>query len=78
MADKLSADPIKDPKYIRDTIANEITHRSDRRQQIFSWASSLLVAIIGGVIALTFTNQHLLASLNPKINQAARWSETRS
>jgi cation transport regulator ChaC len=36
-----------------EVLENEIAHRRDRRQQVFSWASSLLVAITGGTIALT-------------------------
>lgn len=35
-------------------------HRRQRRQQVFSWANSLLVAITGGTIALTFKEGHSL------------------
>jgi hypothetical protein len=38
---------------VRDLLDKEITYRRERREQIFTWASSLLVAIIGGTIALT-------------------------
>ena len=34
----------------------EIQFQRARKQEIFAWASSLLVAIIGGVIALTLIN----------------------
>ncbi len=46
---------VSQAKYARSILAEEIKFRRDRRQQIFSWASSLLVAIIGGVTALAFT-----------------------
>jgi uncharacterized membrane protein len=36
----------------RDAIAKEIEHRRDKLWKIFSWASALLVAITGGLIAL--------------------------
>jgi FtsH-binding integral membrane protein len=42
-------------KYARGILAEETKFRRDRRQQIFSWASSLLVAIIGGSTALAST-----------------------
>ncbi len=35
-------------------LENEIAYRRDRKQEIFNWASSLLVAVIGGIIALTY------------------------
>jgi hypothetical protein len=46
-------DAIVRAKYARGILAEEIKFRRDRRQQIFSWASSLLVAIIGGSTVLT-------------------------
>jgi hypothetical protein len=49
-------------KYARDVIAEEIKFRRDRRQQIFSWASSLLVAIIGGSTALASAKQFQLTT----------------
>jgi len=57
-----ASEAIQRARYIRDTIAAEIAHRRQRRQQIFSWASSLLVAITGGTIALTL-KQHESLSL---------------
>ena len=50
---------VRDPKYIRDTLANRIDHHNDRRTQVFSWASSILVAITGGTITLMNTRQDL-------------------
>lgn len=38
-----------------DFLKNEMAHRRGRRQQVFSWVSSLLVGITGGTIALTYT-----------------------
>jgi hypothetical protein len=49
-------------KYARDALAEEIKFRRDRRQQIFSWASSLLVAIIGGSTALASAKQFQLTT----------------
>ncbi len=43
--------PIEPQLY--DFLKNEIGFQRARKQEIFSWASSLLVAIIGGVIVLT-------------------------
>jgi hypothetical protein len=50
-----------DRKYVRDVLAKELDHRRDRRTQIFSWASSLLVGIIGGTIALTKSDKTALS-----------------
>jgi hypothetical protein len=36
----------------RDQLSKEIQYRRDREWQIFSWASSVLIAIIGGSVAL--------------------------
>ena len=41
------------PPDLYEFLKNEIAFQRARKQEIFSWASSLLVAIIGGVIALT-------------------------
>ena len=60
-------DPIERAKYIRDALATEIAHRRQRRQQIFSWASSLLVAITGGTIALTFKEHRSLSPLQKTV-----------
>jgi hypothetical protein len=39
-------------KYIRDKLVEEAKYRRDRQWNVFSWVSTLLVGIIGGVIAL--------------------------
>lgn len=44
-----------------DFLKNEMAHRRGRRQQVFSWVSSLLVGITGGTIALTYTKGAVLA-----------------
>ena len=43
-----------------DFLKNEMAHRRGRRQQVFSWVSSLLVGITGGTIALTYTKGTVL------------------
>jgi hypothetical protein len=40
------------PTYDRDTVIREVEHRRKKQWDIFSWCSTLFVAIIGGVIAL--------------------------
>jgi hypothetical protein len=55
----------EDDKYFHDLYNGRITHRRDRRQQIFSWASGLLVAITGGTVALTYKNQFSNTSQSP-------------
>lgn len=36
----------------RETVLNEISYRMDKLWRIFSWTSTVLVAIIGGTVAL--------------------------
>ena len=36
----------------RETVLNEISYRMDKLWRIFSWTSTILVAMIGGTIAL--------------------------
>ena len=36
----------------RETVLNEISYRMDKLWRIFSWTSTVLVAMIGGTIAL--------------------------
>ena len=50
-------------QYARGVLAEEVKFRRDRRQQILSWASSLLVGIIGGSTALASAKQHQLAAM---------------
>jgi hypothetical protein len=61
MPSNVSEVQVVDPKYARGVLAEEVRFRRDRRQQIFSWASSLLVAIIGGSTALASKTQLQLA-----------------
>ncbi len=60
MGDGTTNQGAEDPKYIRDVLAKEIAYKRERRDQIFSWASSLLVAMTGGTIAVTYTKQQQL------------------
>ena len=57
MPANMSEAPRVDSKYARGVLAEEIKFRRDRRQQIFSWGSSLLIAIIGGSTALASRTQ---------------------
>jgi hypothetical protein len=41
-------------------LENEIKFERARKQEVFSWASSLLVALIGGVITLTTVRRAML------------------
>ena len=49
------------PEEFYKFLENEIGYERARKQEIFAWASSLLVAITGGVIALTAINKVALA-----------------
>ena len=42
---------------------NEIKFERTRKQEVFSWASSLLIAMIGGVIALTADERLILTKI---------------
>ena len=66
-----ATDPKAGPKYVRGVLAKEIAHRRERRQQVFSWGSSLLVAVTGGTIALTFKEQHPLSELQKLVLSVA-------
>src|SRR5215210_1033566 len=39
-------------KFVRDTMLAEIEYRRDKMWKLFSWVSTILTGIIGGVIAL--------------------------
>jgi hypothetical protein len=49
------------PEGLYRFLAGEIAHQLARKQEIFTWASSLLVAIIGGIVLLTSIHQVTLA-----------------
>src|SRR5436309_945896 len=56
----------EEAKIVRDVLAAEIANRREKQWKIFSWSSTLLVGITGGVIALTFEKEkplHLLPRL---------------
>lgn len=48
---ELKADSDK-VKFVRDTMLAEIEYRRDKMWKLFSWVSTILTGIIGGVIAL--------------------------
>jgi membrane protein YdbS with pleckstrin-like domain len=49
--------PPAKPAYCRETVIAELEHRRKKQWDIFSWTSTLLTAITGGVIALK-TGEH--------------------
>jgi len=49
----------------------ELNFQRARKQEIFSWASSLLVAMIGGVVALTAVKQVMLEESHKCVLTAA-------
>jgi hypothetical protein len=52
-SDRPSATPVRPTEELYEFLENEIGHQLSRKQEIFAWASNLLVAIIGGIVALT-------------------------
>ena len=44
--------PREELKFAREQVEKERSHRRDKLWKIFSWTSTLLVAIIGGTVAL--------------------------
>jgi hypothetical protein len=44
-------------KLARETLQKELTHYLDKLWKIFSWTSTILVSIIGGVVAIKFRGQ---------------------
>lgn len=51
-------------KLARETAEKELAHYLDKLWKIFSWASTILISITGGVIALRYgdTSRHLAAN----------------
>jgi hypothetical protein len=52
-------------KFTRERMRDEVMYRREQQWKVFSWISSLLLAIIGGVIALTGNN--LVLALSHKL-----------
>lgn len=55
--------PTPDPdelKFRRSILQDEIKYRRDRRSGIFTWASSILMAVTGGVIAIQLNSGRVL------------------
>lgn len=46
-------------KFTRERMRDEVMYRREQQWKVFSWISSLLLAIIGGVIALAGNNLFL-------------------
>lgn len=53
-------------KLAREAIEKELSHYLDKLWKVFSWASTILVSIIGGLIALRFRENHLALSILDK------------
>jgi hypothetical protein len=53
-------------KFAREALEKELVHYLDKLWKVFSWASTILVSIIGGVIALRFRENDLTLSLVDK------------
>jgi hypothetical protein len=43
--------PVNEHSY--DALTDQLAYRRDRRHAVFAWSSSILVAIIGGLVAFT-------------------------
>jgi hypothetical protein len=54
-------------KFTRELLSKEIQYRRERILQVFSWASSILISIIGGVIALAGTNKAFIINTPHKV-----------
>jgi len=52
MADPTSDQQLERLKFARQQLEKERAHRRDKVWKIFSWSSTLLIAIIGGTVAL--------------------------
>ena len=48
-----SRDDLDHLRFIREAIHKEVAYRRDKQWRIFSWTATLLLGVIGGVIALT-------------------------
>jgi hypothetical protein len=55
-------------KLAHETLEKELAHYLDKLWKIFSWASTILVSIIGGVIALRFRDTPIPLSFNDKVS----------
>ncbi len=54
-------------KLAREALQKELTHYLDKLWKIFSWTSTILVSIIGGVVAIKFRGQPAFLSTGNKI-----------
>jgi len=59
--EKPSVDVMSPTGELYKFLENEIAYRRNRKQEIFNWASSLLVAVIGGIVALAYKNANSLS-----------------
>jgi hypothetical protein len=54
-------------KLARETLQKELTHYLDKLWKIFSWTSTILVSLIGGVVAIKFRGQPATLSIGNKV-----------
>ena len=57
-------------KLRREALQKELTHYLDKLWKIFSWTSTILVSITGGVIALKFRADPGVLSINNRLSLA--------
>ena len=55
-------------KLARETVGKELAHYLDKLWKMFSWASTILVSIIGGVIAFRFRDTPISLSISDKVS----------
>lgn len=55
-------------KLARETLEKELAHYLEKLWKIFSWTSTILISIIGGVIAFRFREQPGSLSINNKVS----------
>jgi len=55
-------------KLARETAESELAHYLEKLWKIFSWTSTILISIIGGVVALKHRDQGGSLSVNNKIS----------
>jgi len=55
-------------KLARESLEKELAHYLEKLWKLFSWTSTILVSIIGGLFALRFGETRLTLSLNNRIS----------
>src|SRR4030095_14644261 len=55
-------------KLARESLEKELAHYLEKLWQLFSWTSTILLSIIGGIFALRFRETRLHLSTNNKVS----------